>query len=353
MNSAIDSASAISPGAVQRKKFAAGIIPGVILCVIITLPAMELSQVSGSLDALTLSLVMGMIIRNVIGPSDIALPGIKLVGAIFIPTGILLYGSRLNFGAFAALPGLTTATVMICIILFYTVILLGVKWAGVDRRTGLLIASGTAICGASAIAVISPVIGARSRDTSLALIVTTTAGLIGAILYPIIADAFNLSNLAYGIFCGSTLQQMGIVKLAASNLGDAAIAFAVPVKLVRIAMLAPIALFLAGTTVFASGFDRKKPASTVKVLKRLWFLPLFVAVAVIFTFVDAAAGLRESVEPLATIFMALALASIGLTVDFNIIKSSGPKPLLIGLLGWALVALLILATLIPLIVWEG
>ncbi|MHB8858678.1 MAG: YeiH family protein [Thermoleophilia bacterium] len=361
MHSTIEEAGSVSSRADVRQKSgnffgrtnAAPRVPGMLLCLAIAAPSLELARYSPSVDALTLSLIMGMIIRNVIGSSEMAQPGIRMVSMIFIPAGILLYGTRLDFQNVADMPLLTTATIMICIILFFTVILLGVKKLGIDQRTGLLIASGTAICGASAIAVLSPVVGARSRDTSMALIVTTTAGLIGALLYPMIADAFSLSDISYGIFCGSTLQQMGIVRLASSHLGDAAVAYAVPVKMLRIAMLAPITLFLAGKTAFRPGAGITASASSLQVLKRNWFLPLFVAVALVFSFFGPAASLRTGVEPFAIVFLALGLASVGLSVDFNTIKSSGSRPLLVGVLGWALVATVILVALVPFLTWKS
>ncbi len=361
MHSTIGEAGGVSSVAVPRKKSgsflgkkgAASTVPGMLLCLAITAPSLELARYLPSVDALTLSLIMGMIIRNVIGASEVARPGIRMVSLIFIPAGILLYGTLLDFQNVADMPVLTTATIMICIILFYTVILLAVRKLGIDHRTGLLIASGTAICGASAIAVLSPVVGARSRDTSMALIVTTTAGLIGALLYPMIADAFSLSDISYGIFCGSTLQQMGIVRLASSHLGDAAVGFAVPVKMLRIAMLAPITLFLAGKAALRPGAGMSASAGSLRVLKGNWFLPLFVAVALVFSFFGPAASLRTSVEPFALVFLALALTSIGLSVDFNTIKSSGSRPLLVGVLGWALVATVILVALVPFLNWRS
>lgn len=189
----------------------------------------------------------------------------------------------------------------------------------------------------------------------MALIVTTTAGLIGTLLYPLIADAFSMSQLSYGIFCGSTLQQTGIVQLAASHLGDAAVAIAVPVKMMRIAMLAPITLLLAGSFAFKPGSaDLGSTAKNASyALKRCWFLPLFVAVAIFFSFYGTTSAHIPDLEPAATIFLSIALAGIGLSVDFNSIKVGGSKPLMVGVFGWALVAVFFLVVLLPLISWGG
>ncbi len=338
----------------QPRKYLASVLPGLILCAVIALPAYELSLYNASLDALALSLILGMVLRNVLGAGEMVQPGVRLASAVFVPAGIMLYGTRLDFMTFANLPLLTSAVVMACMTMFYVVILLGAKWLNVNRRTGLLIASGTAICGASAIAVLSPVVGARSRDTSMALIVTTTAGLTGVLLYPLIADAFSMSPLSYGVFCGSTLHQTGIVKLAASHLGDAAVSLAIPVKMVRIAMLAPITLVLAGISAFKSGAKGRTSGagSLAYAFKRSWFLPLFVAIALVFSFFGPAAAQRPTLEPVATIFLAMALASIGLSVDLDSIKVESSKPLLVGMLGWAIVAFICLVALVALLSWE-
>ncbi len=354
MESSTGGAGTFSGQVSPHSKNIAAAIPGLLLCAAIVLPAYELSRYSASLDTLALSLILGMIIRNVIGPLAMMKPGVRLVSIIFVPAGIILYGTRLNFSTFAKLPTVTLTVVTICVLLFYATILLAVRRFGIDSRTGLLIASGTAICGASAIAVLSPVVGARSRETSMALIVTTTAGLIGAFIYPLVADTFSMSQLSYGIFCGSTLQQMGIVKLASSHLGDATVALAIPVKMVRIALLAPITVLLAATSVLKTGTGSNSSRSdAIYACKRCWFLPVFVAVAFIFSFYDPATAYRHGIEPVAMTFMGMALASIGLSVDFETIKSGGSKPLAVGLLGWGLVALIFLVALVPLLTWGG
>lgn len=80
--------------------------------------------------------------------------------------------------------------------------------------------------------------------------------------------------------------------------------------------------------------------------RRVWFIPFFIAVALLFSFYEPATALRSDIEPLATISLSLALASIGLTVDFDSIRTKGARPLLIGLFGWLAVSgLLLLMTI--------
>ena len=340
--------ASIHPSPVRGVRLASSFLPGLLLCAAIALPAFELSRYNASLDALALSLILGMVLRNVLGPSVSVMPGVRLAGTVFIPVGIILYGTRLDFLIFTGLPAFSIILVISSVGLFFLTILLMAGALGVNRGTGLLIASGSAICGASAIAVLSPVVCARDRDISMALIVTTVAGLTGALLYPLISDWLSLSEKVYGVFCGSTLQQTGIVRLAASHMGAGALDLAIPVKMLRIAMLAPAAAALAMTTSMkATGrSDTGGAGKILMALKRAWFIPVFVAVALVFSFVEPAVTARGSIKPFATIFLSLALASIGLRVDFDSIRSMGSRPLLLGFAGWALVGSIILLALL-------
>ncbi len=345
--------------------------PGALLCLAIALPAYEISGLSTSLDPLALSLIMGMVLGNVLGSAAVRQPGVMASTALFVPAGIVLYGTRLNFNTFSQLPVFSTMAVITGVASFFMVMLLGSKALAIDKNTGLLIAAGSAICGAAAIAVLAPVVGARNRNTSMALIITTTAGLTGALLYPLIGDSLSLSKTTYGFFCGSTLQQIGIVRLAAAHLGREALATAVTVKMMRITMLAPISILLGATAPLAragrkgaeacrrdqgraaAGREGGIPGAWRAGVSRAWFLPLFVAAGITFSFFQPAINIRQSLEPLATICMSTALASIGLTVNFESIKSEGSKPLLLGFAGWAAVCIFFLFVMIPVFALGG
>jgi uncharacterized integral membrane protein (TIGR00698 family) len=323
-------------------------LPGLLLCAAVALPSFELSRYNPSLDALALSLILGMVLRNVLGPGTAVTPGVRLASAVFIPAGIILYGTRLDFLVFTGLPGYSIIVVIAAFTMFFIAILSLSHLMDVNRSTGLLIACGSAICGASAIAVLSPVVRARERDMSMALIVTTVAGLTGAMIYPILGDWFSLPEKVYGILCGSTLQQTGIVRLAASHMGTEALEFAIPVKMLRIAMLAPTAVALATSASLQrnAGPGDDRSARALQALKRAWFIPIFVAVALVFSFAGGAVEIRESFKPFATIALSMALASIGLRVDLGSIRAMGSRPLLLGFAGWALVGSVILAALV-------
>jgi len=203
---------------------------------------------------------------------------------------------------------------------------------GISRKIGMLLSAGTAICGASAIMVLSPVIKAEREDTSISLLSITVVGLCGVILYPIAQKLVSLPDWLYALLCGSTLNQLGQVKAAASFIGQDAVNMAMPVKLLRMTSLLPIAVAYSLIT----GREDKKVYIP-------WFIIGFIVVAVLANSVPGLHTYREVFSPYVAFCFSIAIAAIGMSVDIESIIDVGPKPLLAAFIGGILlIALFIL-----------
>jgi uncharacterized integral membrane protein (TIGR00698 family) len=340
-----------SPFTLPRKAIL-DVAPGLLLCVAVAVPAIALSHLNALFEATAVSLILGMVLRNVLLRATADEPGISLAIKVFIPAGIILHGTKLDFNKIAAVPFSTTLLVIfVGVPAFFAVTWFICDRLNVNKRTGLLLASGFATCGGVGIIVISRIIKARPHETSMAVIISLTAALIGGVLiYPFLADGFSLSPLVYGVFTGSTLQVTGIVKLAASHMGDTAVSYAIPVKMMRMALLAPLALALIATAKPGTGGMKKRRWDFLgEVMRRAWFIPLFVGVGLFFSFNAAGSGaLMSFAMPVDTVIQSMALASIGLSVNFDSIVDAGTRPLVAGLAGWLFVSLAILAIMIAL-----
>ena len=140
-----------------------------------------------------------------------------------------------------------------------------------------------------------------------------------------------MSPLSYGIFCGSTLQQTGIVQAGLITPGRRDCS---AWRSGKDAEDRPAGADHTGAggnhgpAAAAGGARLACPRNLAYACKRCWFLPLFMATALIFSFFGPAADMRQALEPVATMFLAMALASIGLSVDFDSIKAGGSRPLL-------------------------
>ncbi|MBN1146556.1 MAG: putative sulfate exporter family transporter [Anaerolineales bacterium] len=353
----LESKAQIAPASRRRLQ---EILPGLLLVFCLGLAAYLLSGLHSSLEALFLALILGMAARTLINAAaGLALgarllPGVEWGVKVFIPVGIIFYGANLDFSKLFTLPFTTILLTLLCMGLFFILIYwLNSVWK-LPWKISELIACGSAICGASAIAVLSPSADAEPEDTSVSLLVITAAGLIGVMIYPLIKELFGLSDATYAVLSGSTLHQTGLVRIAISSLDSETANLGMAVKTLRIIMLAPIALV---TGVLRSQRREIAPEaaesavaneSKLAALGRVWFLLPFILVGLFISFVPLRQDFLLYLKSMATFLFSIALASIGFRVEIESVTSVGIKPLLIGLLGWigVLVFFLLLSPLL-------
>ncbi len=311
------------------------VLPGLGLTVLIAAVSHLLSFGHTTLDPLVISMLISIMLGNLIGPRQIFQPGILSARKIFIPLGIMLYGTQLDLrplGGYGA--GRIFHILFMVFFGMYAIYRLSLA-LGVRRKMSMLISAGSAICGAAAIMVLSPLIDADKEDTSISLLSITVVGLTGVILYPLFQEILSLSENAYALLCGTTLYQVGQVKAASSLMGMNAMNMALPVKLLRVAMLLPIAA--------AAPWITEKRSRRVYIP---WFIVVFIFLAVLSNLSPELSARRAVIAPYAGFFLSVAIAGIGLSVDLESIIDIGPRPLLAAFLGWSvLIALFILGML--------
>jgi uncharacterized integral membrane protein (TIGR00698 family) len=306
------------------------LIPGLGLAVLIAAVSHTLSLGHATLDPLFISILISIILGNLIGARKALQPGIAASQRFIIPLGIILYGTQMDLHPLR----LHGTDRVLQVIMMVLLCLLAVLWLaramGIRRKTGMLVAAGSAICGASAIVVLSPVIRAEKEDTSVSLLSITVIGLTGVILYPLLQEILSLSEERYALLCGSTLFQVGQVRAAASLLGEGALKLAIPIKLLRVSMLLPIAVVIS----LISGKEGEKKVYVP------WFIAGFLLMAVAANLFPFLAFNRAAIAPYVTFFFSIAIAGIGLSIDLESIIDAGPKPLVAALLGWCILVVL-------------
>ncbi len=290
-----------------------------------------------SLEALAVALILGMILRGVLANRLNFQAGVQLAIKIFIPLGIILYGTRLDIPRLGSLALPVVLHVIVTIASFFIVVFLLARWWPMRRATTTLLASGSAICGASAIVVLSPAADAEPEDTSVSLLVVTAIGLFGAMLFPILKAIFGWNEQFFAILAGSTLHQTATVKLAVESLSKEFIDYALTVKMVRVVMLIPVAIGLAW-------FQRARKGNWQEALGQIWFVFVFALVGALFSF-TALRAYGDSLASWSTLALTLAMSSIGLTIDFNTVVHAGIRPLVIGLAAWLIVFTLFILSL--------
>jgi uncharacterized integral membrane protein (TIGR00698 family) len=208
-----------------------------------------------------------------------------------------------------------------------------------DLRT--LIGVGTAICGASAIAAITPII--RPRHTLVAYAISTIFlfNVVAVLLFPHLGYLLGMDQHQFGLFAGTAVNDTSSVVAAAASYGQEASSYAVVVKLTRTLMIIPICLFLAalvGRRRRAESGER--PHWRIGLARLIpWFLVAFLAAAAINSLGWLSTAAQQQLHLVATFLITAALSAIGLSTDLGGIRNSGFRPLLLGLLLWLVVTL--------------
>jgi uncharacterized integral membrane protein (TIGR00698 family) len=193
-----------------------------------------------AIGVLTWAVALGMVAGNTGMLRGAAKQGLNLVTKRLLRIGIVLLGFSVSFGAIAALGFGTIGLVVVTLV----TTLLVTTWLGNRAKLGaarsLLIGTGFAICGASAIAAMEDTAGADEEDVTVGIAMVTLFGTLSMVLLPLLAGRMGLSDVQFGTWAGASIQEVGQVVAAAGAGGAAVVAVAVVVKLTRVLLLAPV-----------------------------------------------------------------------------------------------------------------
>lgn len=207
-----------------------------------------------------------------------------------------------------------------------------------ERTTSLLIGVGTAICGGSAIAAVAPAIGAKSHQSSVALVVVFLLNAVALVVFPPIGHAVGLSQHEFGLWAALAIHDTSSVVGAALQYGPEALEVGTTVKLARALWIIPLTLVLA--RFWPRDADAKAGAA-----KRPWFILGFLVMAALVTWVPALAGPGKWVAMAARQLLVATLFLVGAGVSREALKHVGVRPLVLGVVLWVLVGGATLAVL--------
>ncbi|MEK7657894.1 MAG: putative sulfate exporter family transporter [Patescibacteria group bacterium] len=305
-------------------------LPGLIFSVIIGSAAYYLSQFHILFDPLVNGILLGLLVRLIIGARPLFSPGLGLTPRLIIPVGIVLYGVNLEFQKLSKVMPMAWLQMLVgIVIIFWLADFLG-RWLKVSEKTGVLTAIGTAICGASAVMMAGPAIKAEKKDVSKAILVVVFWGIIGAFLYPFVQKFLAMPEDIYALFAATTLHTTGTVKTAVLFLGKNIEAFALSIKLARTALIIPILAVL----VFIFRKEQQQSEENQSPFLIYWALAGFVITGILFSFVPELTAYAKTLKPYSAILWTLAMASIGLTIDIKGLLKDLFRPLILGLLIW-------------------
>ena len=201
------------------------------------------------------------------------------------------------------------------------------KYLKIDRKTSFLISAGTAICGGSAIAALSPVMQAKEKQISVAMGTIFILNSVALFIFPAIGHFFNLSQTQFGLWCAIAIHDTSSVVGAAAKYGATALQIATTVKLTRALWIIPVA--------FGTAFIFKNQSKKIKIP---YFIGLFVLAMLASTYIPTVQYVAPIIVNIAKIGLTLTLFLIGAGLSRSVLKSVGIKPLIQGVTLWVIIA---------------
>lgn len=300
------------------------------------------------IGASVIALFIGMIINHFWKPDDTFSAGLKFTSKKILKFAIILLGASLNIKIV-----LDVGKMSLCVMAFTLFTCFGVGYfvgraLKINWKLSNLISAGTGICGGSAIAAIAPVIDADDSDIAYAMSATFLFDMAMIVLFPIMGQAMGLSDMAYGLWAGTAVNDTSSVVAAGYAFSEAAGDFATMVKLTRTLSIIPtvIAFALINARIKrkaagAGGEAVKAKLGLTKIIP--WFILGFLALAVINSFGVIPQVVSSGMKDVSKFLMVSALAAIGLNTSFKDMKKSGFAPMLHGFIISALVVVVAIA----------
>ncbi|HSA37787.1 MAG TPA: putative sulfate exporter family transporter [Methanoregula sp.] len=313
-----------------------GILPGLVPVLLIGAAAWWFGKTIPILGGPVAAILIGLAAGEIFGHRPQWERGLLFSSKTVLQASIVLLGAEMSLAKVAriGIDGLPVmaGTLVICV---GAGIVIG-RAMQIEHDTRVLITYGTAICGASAIATMSAVIGATGPAIAISVTVIVAYNVLAAIVFPAVGHMLGLSQEAFGMWSGTAINDTSSVVAAAAVYGTVAAGYAVVVKLTRTLALVPLA-------VFQSWFqNRDLPEEKRREMDWYRLIPLFLVLFLVAVMVQSAGLIPEAwsgpVKFLAYFGITAAMAAVGMRSSFSAIRSTGWKPLAFGGILWILVA---------------
>ncbi len=317
---------------------------GIGICFLVACLSSYLSSLipNGLISGGVFALLIGMLLNPLLVKLSQINPALKFMSKFMLKFAIVLMGFSLSFAQLFKVGGFSLIVMTFTLISAFGVGYLLGKLFKMDWKLSSLISAGTGICGGSAIAAIAPTINAKDSDVAYAISSTFLFDVVMVVLFPIMGKAFGMSDIGYGLWAGTAVNDTSSVVAAGYAFSDAAGNFAVIVKLTRTLSIIPVVLIF---SFINARVEKKKilascdTQSMEYVKPKVNWLKIF---PIFILFFIACIGIKSSgivpenivggITKSSKFIFVMSLAAIGAKTNIREFKSSGFKPMLHGFL---------------------
>jgi len=328
------------------------IFPGVILALVFCLFSQGINNLIGieifetsksPISTVMIAILLGIIMGNAFTPRPGMMIGLDFTQKYILKLGIIFLGIRLSFGEFLKFGTVAIPLIIICILSVLILIKLLIKKVPISSKMSYLIAIGTSVCGATAIVATAPIIEAKKTEVAYAIANITLFGVVAMLVYPYFAEWYFYGEpIKAGLFLGTAIHETS--QVAAAGLiydqqfnSPETLNVATVTKLIRntfLVIMVPLFGYL-----YNRGKVKEKNYSIFSIFP--YFVLGFIGMIVIrnvgdqiFTIENANYEIWKTfisyIKSLATIFLTMAMAAVGISINLNELKSMGYKPFIVG-----------------------
>ncbi|MBE1158828.1 YeiH family protein [Dyella acidiphila] len=317
-------------------------LAGLLLALGIAAVAWLLGRVVPLIGGPVFGILLGIAVRNLFTLPNAVNPGIQFASKQVLQWSIIALGFGLSLTQVAK-TGLESLSVTLVTMTtaFVTALVLG-RLLKVHDKLQILIGVGTAICGGSAIAAVTPIIKPDDHDTAFAISTIFLFNVVAVLLFPLLGHLLHLSDLGFGMWAGTAINDTSSVVAAGYSYSKAAGDFATIVKLTRATLIIPICLILAiAVAVREKRAARHAGTASDFSLGRIfpWFILWFLVASALRTAGFVPVAIQPALHLAAEFMIIVALTAIGLSANLRKMASTGARPILLGLGVWAAVSI--------------
>ncbi|MEC0181522.1 putative sulfate exporter family transporter [Paenibacillus peoriae] len=303
---------------------------GIVLTMIFALAGYALNELPGFhyVGPLACAMFLAVLYRQLQGYPETVRPGVEFSAKKLLRGAIVLYGLKLNMDVVIH-QGLGLLLRDVGIVIFSILFTIGLaKRFKADASLSLLIGIGTGVCGAAAIAAVSPLLKSKDEDTAIGAGLIALVGTVFAILCTVLRPWIPLTDIQYGIWSGSSLHEIAHVALAAASGGQDALAMGLLAKLGRVFLLIPLSFIL------MYWMKRTGKLSSEAKVEFPWFLIGFIATSMLGSYVfgkyiAVPSRLMNELSQVTTFMLTMAMVGMGLNVSFRALREKALLPLLV------------------------
>jgi uncharacterized integral membrane protein (TIGR00698 family) len=330
------------------------LLPGVLVCIAITLAAIALQAIEVSfareayLEALVLAILIGVVVRTAWLPPANFVPGISFCAKFLLECAVVMLGASVSAATVLALGPFLLLGIASVVAIALGVSFVICRALGLPLRMAILIACGNSICGNSAIAAVAPVIGADGDDIAASISFTAVLGVIVVLTLPLLVPVLQLSLTQYGVLAGLTVYAVPQVLAATLPIGALSNQVGTVIKLVRVLMLGPVVL---GLSLLARDLRTDPARARANRGRPNWheLVPWFITGFLILLMVRSLGLIPPVALPpithVAAVLTTISMAALGLGVDVRVVAKSGVRVtaavtaslIVLGLISYALI----------------